>query len=70
MNSKEWSDFGYSFLVGSDGRVYEGRGLNVAGVHTKGYNSRSYAVSFIGNFSNKSPTPAAIQAAKDLIEVR
>ena len=34
-----WSDIGYSFLVGGDGKVYEGRGWNHVGAHTSGYNS-------------------------------
>jgi len=70
MNGRGWSDIGYSFLVGSDGRIYEGRGFNVAGAHTPPFNSRGYAVSFIGDFSAKSPTPAALRAAQDLILVR
>jgi N-acetylmuramoyl-L-alanine amidase len=36
----DWMDLGYSFLVGGDGQVYEGRGWNHSGAHTYGYNSR------------------------------
>lgn len=36
-----WADIGYSFLVGEDGNVYEGRGWNLAGAHCVGYNSKS-----------------------------
>ena len=35
---KGWWDIGYSFLVGEDGNIYEGRGWNEIGAHTKGYN--------------------------------
>ena len=34
-----WNDIGYSFLVGGDGKVYEGRGWNHVRAHTSGYNS-------------------------------
>ena len=36
-----WADIGYSFLVGEDGNVYEGRGWSLAGAHCIGYNSKS-----------------------------
>ncbi len=42
MDSNGWSDIGYSFLVGGDGKIYEGRGWNVVGAHTSGYNSVGY----------------------------
>ena len=42
--SKGWSDIGYSFLIGGDGRVYEGRGWGRVGAHTYGYNSRAYGI--------------------------
>ena len=34
-----WCDIGYSFLVGGDGNVYEGRGWDEIGAHTGGFNS-------------------------------
>ena len=55
-------DIAYSFLVGGDGRIYEGRGWGKVGAHTKCYNGVSYAVSFIGNFVNKMPTECMIEA--------
>ena len=56
-----WSDIGYSFLVGGDGNIYEGRGWDIIGAHTAGYNSKGYAASFIGDFTSKLPTSAAMQ---------
>lgn len=34
-----WWDIGYSFMVGEDGNVYEGRGWDQVGAHTYGYNT-------------------------------
>lgn len=34
-----WWDIGYSFMIGEDGNVYEGRGWDEVGAHTYGYNS-------------------------------
>jgi N-acetylmuramoyl-L-alanine amidase len=62
MDSNGWADIGYSFLMGGDGNLYEGRGFNVQGAHTSGYNSVGYGVSFIGDFTSKLPTSGA-QAA-------
>ena len=33
MDSNGWSDIGYSFLVGEDGNIYEGRGWSKVGAH-------------------------------------
>lgn len=63
-----WNDIGYSFLVCEDGRVYEGRGWNVEGSHTRGYNRIALGICFIGTFSKKIPLPIAITAGKNLIK--
>ena len=47
-----WWDIGYSFLIGEDGNVYEGRGWDVVGAHTKGYNDVGLAFSILGNFTS------------------
>ena len=40
INTKKWCDVGYSFLIGGDGKVYEGRGWDEIGAHTFGFNSK------------------------------
>jgi len=62
-----WADIGYNFLVAEDGSVYEGRGWDTVGAHTYGYNSVSIGIAFIGNFSYRKPSAAALNAAKQLI---
>lgn len=34
-------DIGYNFLVGEDGKAYEGRGWGVEGEHADGFNRNS-----------------------------
>ena len=63
-----WNDIAYSFLVCEDGRVYEGRGWNVEGAHTLGYNSIAIGICFIGDFTNDVPIPVAIATGKNLIQ--
>lgn len=56
QEDRGWGDIGYSFVVGSDGYVYEGVGWNTVGTHTRGQNSIGYGVSFIGNYSSVLPS--------------
>ncbi|XP_008565865.1 PREDICTED: peptidoglycan recognition protein 4 [Galeopterus variegatus] len=60
-------DVAYNFLVGDDGRVYEGVGWNVQGVHTQGYNNVSLGFAFFGTKEGHSPSPAALSTMEGLI---
>ncbi|KAG8181342.1 hypothetical protein JTE90_017509 [Oedothorax gibbosus] len=68
INTNKWSDIGYSFLVGGDGRIYEGRGWKAVGAHTYGYNSKALGISFMGNFEKTKPSAPMLAAAKKLID--
>ncbi|GAV03903.1 hypothetical protein RvY_14268 [Ramazzottius varieornatus] len=67
MDTQKWSDIGYTFLIGGDGSVFEGRGWGIVGAHTMNYNSTGYGFCFLGTFTNSLPTLAARNAAKALI---
>ncbi|XP_037925152.1 peptidoglycan-recognition protein LB-like [Hermetia illucens] len=67
MNTNGWPDIGYSFAVGGDGNIYEGRGWNVEGAHTPGYNSRSVGLLLIGDFRTALPPANMLTAAKNFI---
>lgn len=49
-----------SFVVGSDGYIYEGRGWNHHGRHTRGHNDIGYGVSIIGNYTATLPSRHAM----------
>ncbi|KAJ8317122.1 hypothetical protein KUTeg_005026 [Tegillarca granosa] len=68
IDSRGYNDIGYSFLIGQDGNVYEGRGWNSQGAHTKNHNDHSFAASFMGNFMSHLPVQKALDAAQALIE--
>ncbi|XP_070571270.1 peptidoglycan recognition protein 3-like [Ptychodera flava] len=68
MDDRKWGDIGYTFCVGEDGRVYEGRGWNVWGAHNIGYNNKSIGLCILGNFVNESPNRAALDAAKGFLD--
>ncbi|KAK5926465.1 hypothetical protein CgunFtcFv8_022035 [Champsocephalus gunnari] len=60
QEDRGWSDIGYSFVIGSDGYIYEGRGWNYLGTHTRGHNSIGYGVSIIGNYTAALPSHHAM----------
>uniref|UniRef100_A0A1A9W1I3 Peptidoglycan-recognition protein n=1 Tax=Glossina brevipalpis TaxID=37001 RepID=A0A1A9W1I3_9MUSC len=68
MQSLKYDDIGYNFLIGSDGNVYEGTGWLIIGAHTYGYNTNGTGIAFIGDYTAKLPTDAALIAAKKLLD--
>ena len=50
QNDRGWVDIGYHFLVGENGKVYQGRGWNRQGAHSTGWNDDAYGKNFI-NYS-------------------
>ncbi|KAG8574369.1 hypothetical protein GDO81_009151 [Engystomops pustulosus] len=60
-----WDDIGYSYVAGSDGYVYEGRGWHWVGAHTKGHNTVGYGISFIGDFTSSIPDARILQLVRD-----
>ncbi|XP_076584153.1 N-acetylmuramoyl-L-alanine amidase-like [Chaetodon auriga] len=60
QEDRGWGDIGYSFVVGSDGYVYEGRGWYQLGRHTRGHNDIGYGVSIVGNYTSTLPSRHAM----------
>lgn len=50
QQDRGWNDIGYSFVVGGDGRIYQGRGFNVVGAHAPRYNDKSVGICLIGDW--------------------
>ncbi|XP_031618295.1 peptidoglycan recognition protein-like [Contarinia nasturtii] len=63
------NDIAYNFLVGDDGGIYIGRGWEYQGEHTKGYDSDSICIAFIGTFDVLQPSHQQLHSAHGLIEV-
>lgn len=64
--SRGWDDIGYNFLVDRFGRIWEGAyggaSKPVVGAHTRYYNSSSFAMSAIGDFTSVVPSSRVLDA--------
>ncbi len=61
-NTRGWADIGYHWVIGRDGKVYEGRKLHVQGAHAGASNNiENLGISVIGDFSAALPPPAALR---------
>jgi len=68
IDSRGWCDIGYHFLVGQDGKVYQGRYENRSGAHAANANINNAGISFIGDFSTVTPTNAMLDAAASIVD--
>ncbi|RZC34129.1 peptidoglycan-recognition protein LE, partial [Asbolus verrucosus] len=68
IESRQWNDISYNFLIGADGSIYEGRGWDVVGAHAFRYNNISIGICFVGCYIKKLPPPSAIAKAKAFIK--
>lgn len=66
-----WCDVGYNVLVDKYGQAFEGRagGLdkNVQGAHAGGFNSNTWGISMMGDFSNINPPDATINKVGEIL---
>ncbi|MBA2529950.1 MAG: N-acetylmuramoyl-L-alanine amidase, partial [Euzebyales bacterium] len=66
-----WSDIGYNFVVDRYGTIYEGRAggtaANVMGAHAGGFNTYTFGVSVMGEFTATAPPLAARRAVARVI---
>ncbi|XP_070500515.1 peptidoglycan recognition protein 3-like [Chironomus tepperi] len=53
--SRSYDDTSYNFFVGADGLVFEGRGWDNVGAHTREFNPKSIGIAAIGDFSTIKP---------------
>lgn len=53
QDDRGWNDIGYSYVIGGDGKIYEGRGFNVVGAHAPRYNNKSVGICLIGDWSSR-----------------
>ena len=52
-----FSDIGYHYVIHLDGRVEEGRNIDIAGAHCTGHNANSIGVVYVGGCAKDGKTP-------------
>lgn len=57
VNGRGWSDVGYHYIIYLDGTVHPGRPIERSGAHTKGQNSNSIGICYIGGVETDGKTP-------------
>lgn len=57
VNGRGWSDVGYHYIIYLDGTVHTGRPIERSGAHTKGQNSNSIGICYIGGVETDGKTP-------------
>lgn len=69
VNTNNWCDLGYNWLIDPDGVLYEGRGGgdNVRGAHFCGKNGGTMGIAMLGTFTGVAPTEAALTTLKELL---
>ena len=55
--NRGWSDIGYHYVIYLDGSIHDGRPIKRSGAHTKGHNSTSIGVCYIGGVEKDGKTP-------------
>ncbi|GAG89095.1 unnamed protein product [marine sediment metagenome] len=60
--------FGYNYLVVKDGKVYEGRPIQIRGAHTKNFNDVSIGICFEGDFETEHMGEVQMNAGIKLIK--
>lgn len=62
-----WDDIGYNYLVSPDGQIFEGRGDDLLGAHFCGTNSGTVGICLIGNYQERFPAQAGLDALRKLL---
>jgi hypothetical protein len=64
---KDYGDVGYHFLIGEDGRIYEGRSLEFEGAHVSRHNPGNLGIAVLGDNSTEALNAAQLRALTHLI---
>jgi N-acetylmuramoyl-L-alanine amidase len=55
--ARGFTDIGYHYVIHLDGRVEEGRNVDIAGAHCTGHNTHSIGVVYVGGCAKDGKTP-------------
>ncbi|WP_207957832.1 N-acetylmuramoyl-L-alanine amidase [Streptomyces sp. YIM 98790] len=70
MNSQDFRDIGYNFLVDKCGRIFEGRkggaDMPVYGAHTYGFNAETTGIAVLGDYTSAGAASIALRAVGEV----
>ena len=68
VKDRGWSDIGYHYIIGLDGKIEAGRPVNKQGAHCKSFNKSSIGICYIGGLSkNKRAKDTRTEAQKNAL---
>jgi len=67
-DGRKWSAIGYHYLIGRDGRVYEGRPADIQGAHVSKANGGNLGISCIGDFDKALPDRRQLGALQRFLD--
>ena len=65
---KRWPAIGYHYIIGKDGRVYEGRPVKFQGAHVLTANEHNLGISVVGDFQTRLPNSAQLGALTKFLD--
>lgn len=63
-----WYDIGYHYVVDWEGRIFEGRDVNLLGAHSESANKGSIGVVLMGDLQDQHPTRRQLRGLKELLD--
>ncbi len=66
---RNFCGMGYHFIVGQNGKVYEGRPRARVGAHAKGANTNNIGISFMGNYQGALPSAQMREAGATILKM-
>lgn len=67
-NERKWCAIGYHYIVGKDGRIYEGRPVKYQGAHVLSNNEHNIGISVAGDFMRKLPNARQLRALEAFLD--
>lgn len=67
VEHRGWADIGYHLIIDPQGRIWQGRPMNLQGAHVRDHNPRNLGVLVLGNFEIDRPTQQATAALDALL---
>ncbi|WP_432798917.1 peptidoglycan recognition protein family protein [Poriferisphaera sp. WC338] len=67
-HASSWADIGYHYCIDRDGRVWEGRPIDLQGAHVKKHNPNNVGVMVMGHFNKQSPSKQQLRALPQLLK--